>query len=607
MGRRLLISCVIFSSLALPLSTQARAACTADPDATAGLNATLYDQRSAEHALIAEQTFKAATAALAWAKLAPGDALMPETPLPPPKASSDLAVILDVDETVLDNSPAQAFLVRSDLAYCPDHWGRWIAQRAAAPIPGAVAFTQAAEQAGVKVFYVTNRACSKDDCRAKEDTMALMQRLGFARANDPKAFLLQNEEKDWTSDKSTRRARIAEDHRVIMMIGDQLTDFVSQMAAKAIWNELRTPIMSAAVEELRHEKPEKAQAYRTYQSMIGVRWFLLPNAQYGAYMERFGSAANRISELQAADIGPASYTVATWNAEWFMDPAEFDRVARQGCSSAGSNPVARSLPCNVASTKRRAPEDIAALQRYTARLDADIVALQEVDGPAAARLLFPKGYRFCFAERVVTNPDGSREAPVQDVGFAVREGIPYTCEPAWKEIGLTDNSVRWAARIQVNPGTASAVDMIAFHLKSGCSHDPLTAGGECPKLNSQVALLREWLAARPGNAPPLVMLGDFNRNFEFEASEDPKTAMWPNLDRPGAGERDLTAISQVLPYQKCNSGDRYTNYIDQIVVSGSLASRLGTASHVTQDPKDFAANLKISDHCAVRVELLPAR
>lgn len=63
-----------------------------------------------------------------------------------------------------------------------------------------------------------------------------------------------------------------------MMIGDQLSDFVSPKAAKGIWNELQGPFMSAAVEELRHEDPENAQACRTHQPMIGVRWFLLPNA-----------------------------------------------------------------------------------------------------------------------------------------------------------------------------------------------------------------------------------------------------------------------------------------------------------------------------------------
>ena len=536
---------------------------------------------------------------------------MPDAPLP--KAASKLppAVILDVDETVLDNSPAQAFLVKGKLGFCDAAWRRWLASRAATPVPGAVAFTQAAARAGIAVFYVTNRACPgaamPGDCPAKADTMAAMARLGFARANDPAAFLLLNERPGWTSDKSSRRAVVAADHRVIMLLGDQLTDFVSPPTAAKIWDELVHPVVSGAVAAL----PPGAGAYRSYRAMAGKRWFVLPNAQYGFYQNRFKSAADRLAALQAADIAPPvthpALTLATWNDEWFMDPAEFDKVAARGCSSGAANPVARSLPCDVAkgpNNMRRSAADIAAQQRYAASIDADVVALQEVDGPGAAKLLFPAGYRFCFAQRVVTNADGSSEAPVQDVGFAVRDGIAFECKPAWSEIGLPNNSVRWATQIALNPGTPSVIDMMAFHLKSGCPRKPLdTAADPCPKLRAQAALLHDRLAARPGSAPPLVLLGDFNRVFEFAPPDDPQSEFWPNIDVPGGGERDLTAVSQSLPYQPCNANDRFDSYIDQIVVSGSLAPRLGPARHVQQDPADVAAGLKISDHCAVRAEL----
>ncbi len=616
MIHRLLIAVLMLAGLTIAPPAGAEEACRADPDAATGLNAVLYDQRSIEHALITEQTFRAATAALKSAKASPGDALMPDAPLPKVTKARPPAVILDIDETVLDNSPAQAFQVKSKVAYCDAAWQRWVASRAAAPVPGAVAFTQAAARAGVKVFYVTNRACPPvgivaGGCPAKTDTMANMERLGFARANDPKAFLLKNERPDWTDDKSSRRAVIAADNRVIMMLGDQLTDFVSPATADQIWTQLQTPIVSGAIAAL----PPGDSAYRRYRAIAGKRWFVLPNAQYGFYLKRFKTIVDRLDALQAADIAPPppprppspALTLATWNAEWFMDPVEFDKVAARGCSSGGANPVARSLPCDVAKgtrNKRRSADDLTAQARYAAGLNADIVALQEVDGPGAAKLLFPAGYSFCFAMRVATNPDGSTEAPVQDVGFAVRDGVAFECKSAWREIGLPDNSVRWAAQITVSPNTHSAIDMMAFHLKSGCPRKALdTPADPCPKLRTQTTLLHDRLAARPNNAPPLVLLGDFNRTLEFTPPDDPQTEMWPNLDVPGGGERDLTAVSQTLPYQKCNAGDPFDSYIDQIVVSASLVPRLGAAAHVTQDPADVAAKLKISDHCAVRVEL----
>lgn len=587
----------------------AQAACEDDPYATSGLNAVLYDQRSVEHALIAEQTFKAAIAALKTAKSMPGDALMPDSVPPPPGRRLPDAVILDIDETVLDNSPAQAYFVKNQSRYCDPDWNRWLASRAATAIPGAVAFTQAAAQANVQVFYVTNRTCKADDtgpCPAKADTMAVMARLGFARADDPAAFLLQNEKPDWTSDKSSRRALIATTHRVVMMLGDQLTDFVSPATARKIWDELTTPIVSAAVAAL----PPSGGAYRQYQAMVGTRWFVVPNAQYGFFLDRFKNPADRLAAAQAAAIGPPPSPgpiLATWNAEWFMAPDEFDRVAARGCRDGEANPVARSLPCNVASgpkNKRRSAADIAAQARYARKLDADVIALQEVDGPEAAKLLFPSGYQFCFTHRVATNPDGTSEAPVQDVGFAVRDRVAFECKEPWREIGLPDNSVRWAARITVNPGTPAAFDMVAVHLKSGCSRDPLTSSKEaCRKLRQQTALLHDWLESRPNDAAPFILLGDFNRELDFTPPADGTTRMWPNLDTPNGGERDLTAVSERLAYQPCDGNDHFTGYIDQIVVSASLAPRLGTAAHVVHDPDDVAAGLKTSDHCAVRVEL----
>lgn len=611
MSRRLLVILATIAGFSHATGAWAEQSCPTDPDAMVGVNSLLYDQRSLEHALIAEQTYKAATLALEWAKTAPGDALLPDAPLPATAKPGKLAVILDVDETVLDNSPAQGYMIKSKMAYCEGNWDRWIEKRAASPVPGAVVFTQAAQRAGVEVFYVTNRDCKKEEtdtgaCKSKQYTMDVMKRLGFARADDPDAFLLKNEKSGWLSDKSSRRAKIAADHRVIMMIGDQLTDFVSPATAEKIWSELKAPIVSVAVAQAQKE-PSSAPQYRNYQAMIGTRWFLLPNAQYGLFVDRFKSTDDRLVALQAANIGPQSLTIATWNAEWFMDPAEFDRVAARGCSSGGANPTARSLPCDVAKEQRRSPDDIKALQRYTERLNADIIALQEVDGPGAAKLLFPHGYSFCFSMRTIPNAQGGGEAPVQDVGFAVRDGIPYDCKPAWREIGLY-NSVRWAAQITVNPGTASAIDLIAFHLKSGCARDPLNSGSDnCNKLREQTGLLQKWLAARPDRAPPLIMLGDFNRELEVKSASDAVTNMWPNLDVPNGGERDLTAISETLPYQKCDFRDQFSGYIDQIVVSRSLVPRLGTLSRVTHDRADVAAKLKLSDHCAVKAELLPSK
>ena len=67
------------------------------------------------------------------------------------------AVILDIDETVLDNSESEERSIRAGVAYSEALWAEWCNQRKATPIPGALEFTKAAAAKGVTVFYVTNR------------------------------------------------------------------------------------------------------------------------------------------------------------------------------------------------------------------------------------------------------------------------------------------------------------------------------------------------------------------------------------------------------------------------------------------------------------------
>ena len=92
----------------------------------------------------------------------------------------------------------------------------------------------------------------------------------------------------------------------------------------------------------------------------------------------------------------------------------------------------------AARNKRHSFTDLATQARYIAGLNADFVAWQEVDGPGGAKLLSLSGYSL-LRVRVATN--GTSGAPAQDIGFAVRDGIPFQCKPAWREIGLPDNSV----------------------------------------------------------------------------------------------------------------------------------------------------------------------
>jgi 5'-nucleotidase (lipoprotein e(P4) family) len=167
------------------------------------------------------------------------------------------AVVLDIDETVLDNSESQERDVRTRVAYSEERWAEWCNERKATPVPGALDFTRAAAAKGVAVFYVTNRDHALE--RATRDNLAAH---GFPLDPGRDTVLTKNERPGWSSDKSSRRSLIAHDFRIALLIGDDLGDFVQgargTLAARRALDEANA-------------------------SMWGVKWIALPNPMYGSW------------------------------------------------------------------------------------------------------------------------------------------------------------------------------------------------------------------------------------------------------------------------------------------------------------------------------------
>lgn len=167
------------------------------------------------------------------------------------------AIVLDIDETVLDNSPGQARQVRNGTDFVIGTWNQWVSEAKADPIPGAVEFCQYAASRKVKVFFVTNREASQEAA-----TRENLKKHGFPLPEDEDTVLCRGEKPEWTSDKGTRRAAIAAKYRILMLLGDDLGDFLSGV---------RAPIAK------RHElvKPHAAN--------WGTKWIVLPNPSYGSW------------------------------------------------------------------------------------------------------------------------------------------------------------------------------------------------------------------------------------------------------------------------------------------------------------------------------------
>jgi len=219
-------------------------------------NETLWASESAEYTAVALQTYEAARQKLDVAMDDPAWTACLEQEgdygsLPP-------AVIVDLDETVLDNRPFQLRLIRENQPFDEQHWNEWVREGRADPIPGALEFLIYAHRRGVEIFYVTNRAHEVEEATRKNLAM-----LGLPLDPERDTLLSKHEQPDWTRDKTSRRRLISETHRVLLILGDDLDDFARSKS------ESRTS---------RHETVVSNRA------MWGEKWFVFPNTLYGGWV-----------------------------------------------------------------------------------------------------------------------------------------------------------------------------------------------------------------------------------------------------------------------------------------------------------------------------------
>ncbi len=226
------------------------------------LNAVLWVQRSAEYQANAISIFRAAADHLDAALKEPNwDALVPaERELTAPLPGLKPAVIMDIDETVLDNSPYQARLVATGQEYNEASWAEWVKEEKAKPLPGVLEFARAAEARGVTILYLSNRAQDLQDA-----TLANLRAEGLP-VKDESVFLglgtfVEGCEQNG-SEKLCRRRLAGREYRVLMQFGDQLGDFVEVIANTP---EARTDLLEE------------------YGDWFGERWWMLANPTYGSW------------------------------------------------------------------------------------------------------------------------------------------------------------------------------------------------------------------------------------------------------------------------------------------------------------------------------------
>lgn len=271
--------------------------------------------------------------------------------------------------------------------------------------------------------------------------------------------------------------------------------------------------------------------------------------------------------------------IATWNMQWLVSP-ETAQQARIACREHRASP----LPCDVARELARDSADLRRLAALAARLDADIVAFQEVQNAAVARRVF-RGYDICIATGT----------GVQHAGFAVRRGLRFNCEEPLRSLAAGGRG-RVGQLLTLFPPGAAPIELLAVHLKSGCARDPLdSSSAACVLLREQARVLGEWIHSRSLEHAPFIVLGDLNRG----GTPGPDDEFWSLLHPQG-----FEAAATRLPFRNCVFGAPYREFIDHVLVSRTLLPHLH-ADGFTQMRFDAAEATvhRLSDHCPVSVSL----
>lgn len=199
--------------------------------------AVLYQQSAAETKALYYQAYNLAT-------------LMLDKELGNKSFNGKRAVVVDVDETILDNSPFEAAMITRNAKF-PDDWSKWTEMAKAKALPGSVDFLNYAADKGVEVFYITNRSLNERDATIKN---LIAEKFPMADTNH---VITKTDE----SSKVKRRNKLMETHKIVLLIGDNLTDF------DGIFDKASVENRAKSVEDLKNE--------------FGKKFIVLPNPMYG--------------------------------------------------------------------------------------------------------------------------------------------------------------------------------------------------------------------------------------------------------------------------------------------------------------------------------------
>lgn len=259
----------------------------------------------------------------------------------------------------------------------------------------------------------------------------------------------------------------------------------------------------------------------------------------------------------------ADLKIATWNLNWLTT------------RSAGDPDLPRDVT-------PRSDDDFARLAQYAKELNADVVAIEEIDGVSAASKVFAREQYSIHM---------TRDHVVQRVGIVVRRGLRYDINPDITV--LSEHHLRSGADITLHLG-ASDLRILAVHLKKGCREVPLPNAKSrvCEELRAQIPPLTDWIAARRQEGTPFLILGDFNR--------------WMD-----GNDTFLAELRQAAPLVRATEGHSSPcwggeDFIDHILAGGQAAGwmRPDTFRVLIYRETERSWQDRLSDHCPLSVRFV---
>ena len=165
--------------------------------------------------------------------------------------SKPTAIVTDIDETVLDNSPYTVHQAQRIAAYSDSSWKEWTARVDCDTVPGALTFLNYAKSRGVTVYYITNRLEAERGATIKN-----LQKWNFPFADDSHLLMKTN-----GSGKEPRRQTVGQTHEILLLCGDNLSDFSQAFDRKVF--------------------PDRDLEVKKQAAQFGSKFIVLPNAMYG--------------------------------------------------------------------------------------------------------------------------------------------------------------------------------------------------------------------------------------------------------------------------------------------------------------------------------------